>query len=99
MQTKTKLMVLELIAGLFGWIWIIAFIAALYFLAVAIFSGGPWSRFFWALGLSAIAKWLLRGFNDNKQRVAFEAKLIADGYTREEAGEEWASRYLESRHR
>jgi hypothetical protein len=94
MQTKTKLALLELIGGIFGWVWIISFLAALYFLAMAIFSDGPWSRFFWAFGIGAVAKWLTRGLRDNQARVAFEAKLVAEGYTPEQAAKEWTSRYM-----
>jgi membrane protein implicated in regulation of membrane protease activity len=75
METKSKLAFLKLIAGLFGWIWIGASIAALYFLAIVMFYGGTWTQFFWALGTSIVAKWLARSFDDNKKRVAFEARL------------------------
>ena len=44
MQLRKKLMLLELIAGLFGWVWIFASLAFLYFLAVAVFSHGTWSK-------------------------------------------------------
>ena len=74
METKSKLAILELIAGLLGWVWIGASIAALYFLAMAVLSDGTWSQFFWALGAGVIAKWLARGFEDNKKRVAYEAQ-------------------------
>ena len=94
MQTKTKLVLLELTGGIFGWVWIIASVAALYFLAVAVFSDSPWSRFFWAFSVSVIAKWLAKGFRDNQQRVTFEAKLIAEGYTPEQSSQEWVSRYM-----
>jgi hypothetical protein len=93
MQTKTKMVWLELIGGLLGWVWIIASIAFMYFLVVSIFASGPWSRVAWAFGIGAIAKWLARGFNDHKVRVAFTAELVAKGYTAEAAGEEWYAQY------
>jgi hypothetical protein len=93
MQAKTKMVWLELIGGLFGWAWIIASIGFIYFLLVAIFGSSPWSRVGWALGAGVIAKWLARGFNDHKARVAFTADLMAQGYTAEAAGEEWYARY------
>jgi hypothetical protein len=40
MQLNYKLALLELIGGLFGWVWILASLAALYFLAMALFAGG-----------------------------------------------------------
>jgi hypothetical protein len=42
---------------------------------MVMFYGGTWTQFFWALGTSIVAKWLARGFDDNKKRVAFEARL------------------------
>jgi hypothetical protein len=93
MQTKTKMVWLELIGGLFGWVWIIASLGLVYFLAVAIFGSGTWSRVGWAFAVGAIAKWLARGFNDHKERVAFTADLVAKGYTAEAAGEEWYAQY------
>ena len=94
MQTNKKLAILELITGLFGWIWIIASIASLYYLAMVIFSDTPWSIFFWVFGVSIIAKWLAKGFQDSKNRVAYEAQLIAEGYTPEEAGKKWTEEYM-----
>lgn len=93
MQTKSKLVILELIAGLIGWVWIGASIAALYFLAMAVFSDGTWSQFFWTLGANIVAKWLTRGFEDNKKRVAYEARLIDEGHSPEEARKIWVQEY------
>jgi hypothetical protein len=93
MQPKTKMVWLELIGGLFAWIWIIASLGFAYFLVVSIFGSSPWSRVGWALGVGVIAKWLARGFNDHKVRVAFTADLEAEGHTAEAAGEEWYSQY------
>jgi hypothetical protein len=93
MQVNIKLVILELVAGIFGWVWIIAGLAALYFLVMAIVANGPWSRCLWAIGVSGVGKWLLRGFEDNKRRVAFEADLISQGYTPAEAAREWVARY------
>jgi hypothetical protein len=78
-------MLLELIAGLLGWVWIIASLAALVYFVLAILSRGRWSMFFWAVGISVVAKWLSRGFTDNQIRVQFEAKKIEEEMSREEA--------------
>lgn len=74
MQVKNKLMILELISGLFGWGWIVASIATLYFFVMAIGFEGEWSPFFWAFGAGAIAKWLAGGFEENKLRIARESQ-------------------------
>jgi hypothetical protein len=93
MHTKTKLVWLELIGGLFGWVWIFASIGVVYFSALAVFRGSPWARVCWVIGIAVIAKWLARGFNDSKTRVAFVADLVAQGRSPEDAGKEWFDRY------
>jgi hypothetical protein len=74
MNTKYKLVMLELIGGIFGWVWIIASLAGIYFFISALFFEGLWTSFFWAFGASSMAKWLARGFNKNKNIVAYRAK-------------------------
>jgi len=74
MTARSKLIALELAGGLFGWLWIIAGLVAIVCLIGALFGGWLWSRFFWALGISVVSKWLLRGLMENKQRIALEAQ-------------------------
>ncbi|MBT4795879.1 MAG: hypothetical protein HON83_05575 [Candidatus Marinimicrobia bacterium] len=93
MKTNSKLAILELVSGIFGWVWIIASLAALYFLAISVFSDGIWSNFFWAVGTSIVAKWLTRSIEDSKTRVALEAKLVEEGHSPEEAGQIWLQQY------
>ena len=69
--------------------------SALVYFVLAIGFDGRWSRFFWAVGIGAVAKWLSKGFQDQQIRVAFEAKKIAEGMSPEETGREWMERYLE----
>ena len=85
MNTNFKLATLELIGGLLAWVSIGATIAALYFLAMAVFSDGTWSHFFWASGIGIIARWLASGFRDSQARVAYESKLVDEGLSPEEA--------------
>jgi hypothetical protein len=94
MRTRSKLALLNRIGGLLGWAWILASIAAGYFLISAIAFHQPWTGFVWAIGTGAIAKCLARGFLENQARIAFEADLVATGYSPEEAGQEWMRRYL-----
>lgn len=94
MSTQAKLVLLELVSGLLGWAWLLSGAAAIYFAGAAVLSTSPWSRFFWAVGVSAIAKWLAKGFHDNKLRVAYIDQMIAMGMTKEEAKREWMNRYL-----
>lgn len=99
MQTKTKLIMLEFVAGLVGWGWIIAFLAALCFLVAAVAWGGTWTLFLWAVGISIVCKWLTRGFHDSKVRVAYEAELVARGLTPEQARKAWLTAYEGGRDR
>ena len=91
MPTRSKLMTMELLSGVFGWAWIIAFGFAVYYL----FSNDPWSSFFWALGISAVAKWLARGFNDHKVRLFYVDDLMQKGMSQAEANEQWYQEYMQ----
>lgn len=71
MSTTNKLTILELAAGIFGWGWLVASGLAVYYLIMAVGFGGAWRPFFVALGAGAVFKWLARGFEYNKRRVAF----------------------------
>lgn len=93
MTTKGKLVTLELLTGFFGWGWLIAGAATLYFLVMAIGFDGSWANAGIAFVVGAVCKWLARGFNDNKTRVAFEAELVRQGKTPEEAAKAWFNAY------
>ncbi|MEO6824308.1 MAG: hypothetical protein ABI167_06195 [Nitrosospira sp.] len=92
MKTTTPLASLESNVGIFGWIWIVASLAALYFLAMAIFADGAWSSFIWTVGIGILAQRLTKSFQDNQRRMIFEARLIREGYTLEHTGNEWVSK-------
>ncbi len=94
MQTKWKLAILELISGLLGWVWIVAGLAAGYFLVAVIFLDGAWSWFFWSTAISVTAKSLAGGFRENQQRVAFEAELVSEAHSPTQARQERVERIL-----
>ncbi|ACV68905.1 hypothetical protein [Desulfohalobium retbaense] len=89
METKPKLAILEIIACIFGWLWICASFAALYFIAMVIFSDGAWEPFFWALGVSVVSRWLAYGFKDNMKRVDHEENLTDKKYPPKNHVEDW----------
>ena len=97
MELRTKLVCLELVGGIFGWVWILASVAALYFMVAAIFFNSPWSRLFWAFGIGVVAKWFAKSFRDNQLRVAFVAELMEKGLSREVARKEWFERYARTK--
>ena len=71
MGSKAKLIILELVSGLFGWLSIGASIAGAYFLVMAIFFEGEWSSLFWALGVGGISKMLFRGFETARRNANY----------------------------
>lgn len=80
MTTTTKLALLELVDELFGWGWIIFGILTLFFFVKALAFDGTWSPFLWTLGGSIICNGLLRGILYIRKRVAYEAKLVEQGF-------------------
>jgi hypothetical protein len=88
-RIKTKLVILKLFASLFGWMWISAAIASIYFLYVALASAAPWSNLLWSIGAALIAKYLAIVLNRNKQRVDYVDQLMERGYTQAEATQAW----------
>ena len=88
-KIKTKLVILELFAELFGWMWIGAAIASIYFLYGALASAASWSNLLWSIGAGLVAKFLAVVLNRNKQRVDYVDQLMRRGYTRAEATEAW----------
>ena len=95
MQTRSKLAFIQLIGGVFGWIWIIASVASIYFLVAALAFNGRWSSLFWAFGTGVVAKWLARGFNDHQKHVAHEAELVSRGLSPKQAREGWLMAYTQ----
>jgi len=75
MKLITKLKILELISGIFGWIWIFAGVVSIYFLVRAFFFDGEWLSFFIAIGVAVIGEWLARSFNEVKSNFWDEEKL------------------------
>jgi hypothetical protein len=88
-KIKLKLVILDVLGGIFGWIWIGAAIASVYFLYGVLASAAPWSNLIWSLGVAFLAKCLSVSFNDHKQRVDYVDQLIRRGHTQTAATEAW----------
>ena len=86
---KTKLIILELLGGLFGWIWIGATIGAIYFLYQASANDGPWIFVLWSIVAGLVAKTIAVVVNDNQQRLHYVDQLMERGYPWSEAGAAW----------
>jgi hypothetical protein len=87
LNTKSKLQTLELLGGIAGWIWLGTLPFSFWFFFSALFGSGSWTRFFGVLVISFVAKNLNRGFEANKNRVAFESNLVTRGVAPAEARE------------
>ena len=95
MPSRAKPVFLELVSGAFGWAWLIAGGFAIYYFVMAIGFEGSWVPFIIALVISGIAKWLLRGFESNKRRVASEADLVAKDMPPQDAGKAQAQAHTD----
>ena len=76
-------------ARLFGWMWIGAAIAAVYFLYVALASVASWSNLLWSIGAGLIAHFLAAVLIRNKQRVDYVDQLMERGYMPADAAFAW----------
>jgi len=68
-QTPAKLAALQLMGGIFGWLWILGSIAAVGFLLVSITGGGMWVPFIWSVALSVAGRALARRFYAARKRL------------------------------
>ncbi len=75
MKIKLKLVILELVTGFLGWVWVGASLVTVYFLVNVIAFHGQWSDVIWAAVVAGTAKWLTRGFMENQHRIAEESHL------------------------
>lgn len=99
MHTRTKVQALQVVEGIFGWVWIGASLVAIYSFGSALAFGGPWRRFFCAVGIGMVAKWLAVGTIDSRKRVAYEAALVNRGLPPDEAAHAWYAAYNGGRDR
>ena len=97
MTSRGQLILFEALSGVFGWVWIGATIAVLVLVGFAIFSDWSWWNVLYAVILGGVAKWLAKGFLDNKTRVLFEQQMVEQGMTKEEAAKKWAGEYGKGR--
>lgn len=93
MSKRRQLVVFELMSGLLGWVWIGANLSTVGFVAMALVYGWSWWNVLYAFIIGALAKWLARGFIDNKRRVLFEEHMIREGMTKEDAARRWMEEY------
>ncbi len=86
---KKKLLVLELLAGIFGLICAGTAIASVYFLYGVFAKVAPWFYVLWSFGAGLIAMLIVAALNGCKHRIDYVDQLMERGYPQEEAAEAW----------
>ena len=86
---KIKLLILELLATIFGLICAGAAIASVYFLYGAFTKVAPWFDVLWSLGAGLFAMLIAAALNGSKKRIDYVDQLIERGYAQAEAREAW----------
>ena len=86
---KIKLIILESIAGIFGWVWIGASIGAIYFLYQALANDGSWIFVLWSIVAGFVAKTIAVVLNENHRRLDYIDQLREHGYPKSEADAAW----------
>jgi hypothetical protein len=89
MTTRTKLVILQLLAGMFDLIWIGASVVLVYFLYGALANDEPWAYLSWPFAVALIARQIAVALKNNKQRVDYVRQLMERGYGREDAEAAW----------
>ena len=86
---RTVFVLLELLGGIFGWIWIAASIAAIFFLYGALANDGPWLYVLWSAVAGFVAKTIAVVLHENHRRLDYMDQLIQHGYPKSEAEAAW----------
>ncbi len=89
MKISTKLILLELFGGLFGWVWIGASIATIYFLYGALANDAPWSNLLWPIAIGFVSKSIAAAMGGNQRRLDYVDQLMKRGYSRADAATAW----------
>lgn len=86
---RTMFLLLELLGGIFGWIWIGGSIAVVYFLYGALADDGPWLYVLWSAVVGFVAKTIAVVLNENQRRLDYVDQLNQRGYPKYEAEAAW----------
>lgn len=89
MNMRTVLVLLELLGGIFGWMWIAASIAAIYFLYGALANDDPWLYVLWSAVAGFGAKTVAVILNQNQRRLDYIDQLVQHGYPKSAAEVAW----------
>ena len=79
MNSKKKARWLELVGGIFGWVWIASCVGAIYLLVKAIFDDGSWVNLVGAILIGGISKAVLRECETRKNLLMARESMDIDG--------------------
>ena len=88
-QIRTKIIILQLLVGVFGGVWISASIAAVFFLYGCLANSAPWFDLLWSATAGVVAKQIAAALNGVRQRLDYEHQLMERGYPPTEASGAW----------
>jgi hypothetical protein len=89
LKTRTKIVSLEMLYGIFAWVWIGATVVAIYFLYGALANDASWSNVLWSVAASFVSKQISAVLNANKQRLDYVDQLTERGYEQADAEAAW----------
>jgi len=89
MKTTTKLVILGLLGGIFSWLWVVASVAAIYFLYEVLAHDAPWSFLLWSVVAGLVAKQSATSIYDAKRRLDYVDQLMDRGYVQVDAEAAW----------
>ena len=89
MTIKTKLLILDLLNGVFGLLWAGAAIASVFFLYDVLANDAPWPYLIWSIIGGFIAMQIAAALNYNKHRIDYVNQITERGFTPAAAAEAW----------
>jgi hypothetical protein len=93
MKTKTKLLILDWLSGIFALIFAVASISSVYFLYGVFATVSPWFYPLWSFSAGVLALLIAAALNRSKRRMAYMGQLMQRGYRHAEAAEAWRTAF------
>ena len=94
MRTAQKVAVLQLATRVLNRLSIASLLLSVYALDAVMLERLRWPSVPCAIALAVVAKWLAAGSRVAEGRVIFEARLMSEGRTLQQAQREWLKNYL-----
>jgi hypothetical protein len=88
-QLHASGMLWEIFGGVAGWAWMVLAVSSFGLFVWALFFGGSWGRFSYAIAASAVCKLVLRWPLPWKESAMFKLALVQRGMSKAEAQEAW----------